>query len=203
MSPRIRLGTENSITFWAMSAGDSTNLARFKCGVSTAANPIPVSFTWLSGVNYIEPPMTWTQYSYPVPSAYNAQRVFYGIKCENIGGSTLLIDDIKIQAYSAVAVDDEVIPVAETALLGNYPNPFNPETAISYSVKSDAPVTLEVYNLKGQKIRTLVNSDVKGGNYTVTWKGDDEHGNKVASGVYFYKMSSGKFTSSKKMILLK
>jgi hypothetical protein len=203
MSPRIRLGTENSITFWAMSAGDSTNLARFKCGVSTAANPIPATFTWLSGPNSVEPTMTWTQYSYPVPSAYNAQHVFYGIKCESDGGSTLLIDDIKIQGYSALPNDDEVLPVVETALLGNYPNPFNPETVISYRVKSDAPVTLEVYNLKGQKIRTLVDGNIKGGNHTITWKGDDENGNKVASGVYFYKMSSGKFTSSKKMILLK
>jgi hypothetical protein len=203
MSPRIRLGTENSITFWARSIGDSLNLARFKCGVSTAANPIPATFTWLSGPNSIEPTTTWTQYSYPVPSAYNAQRVFYGIKCESDGGSTLLIDDIKIQGYSALPNGDDVLPVVETALLGNYPNPFNPETVITYSLKSDAPVTLEVYNLKGQKVRTLVNENLKGGNFTVTWKGDDEQGNKVAAGVYLYKMSSGKFTSSRKMILLK
>jgi hypothetical protein len=203
MTPRLRLGTVNSITFWARSIGDSTALARFRCGISTAQDPIPASFTWLSGPNYIQPPFEWTQYSYPVPTAFNAQRVFYGIKCETNGGSTLLIDDIKIQGYSVVENDDDVISAPVTALLGNYPNPFNPETAISFSLKAEDRAVLEVYNMKGQKVRTLLDGNVRAGMHTVVWTGDDDNGKPASSGVYFYKLSSGKYSSTKKMILLK
>lgn len=203
LSPRIRLGTNNQISFWAKSYTDEFGLERFRVGVSTAANPLPNTFIWLSGPNYVEAPLEWTRYTYTVPAAYNAQRVFYGIKCESNDAFVFLVDDIKIQGNSAVENDDEVIPAAVTALLGNYPNPFNPETAISFSLKAEDRAVLEVYNMKGQKVRTLLDGNVKAGSHTVIWKGDDDNGKSVTSGVYFYKLSSGKYSSTKKMILLK
>jgi hypothetical protein len=104
--------------------------------------------------------------------------------------------------YHTSTDEDAEVPVI-TALNGNYPNPFNPETTISYSVKNSAPVAIEIYNTKGQKVRTLVNETKASGNYSVRWDGTDENGQKVTSGVYFYKMNTGKYTSSKKMILMK
>jgi len=100
-------------------------------------------------------------------------------------------------------VDDENIPVLVTELFNNYPNPFNPETTIRYSVKETCPVTIEVYNLKGQLVRTLVNEVKTAGNYSVVWNGRDNNNQPVSSGVYFYKMNTGKYSSTKKMILMK
>jgi hypothetical protein len=92
---------------------------------------------------------------------------------------------------------------AVTKLTGNYPNPFNPTTTISYSIHKAANVTLEIYNLKGQKIATLVNEHQNANNYKIVWDGKDESGKTVGSGVYFYKLKAGKYTATKKMIMMK
>ncbi|MEA2097237.1 MAG: FlgD immunoglobulin-like domain containing protein, partial [Candidatus Cloacimonadota bacterium] len=84
------------------------------------------------------------------------------------------------------------------------PNPFNPTTTISFSVTQNSDfVTLEVYNIKGQKVKQLVNNQLSAGKHSVIWNGKDNNGKSVTSGIYFYKMKAGKFTSTKKMILLK
>lgn len=89
------------------------------------------------------------------------------------------------------------------ALLQNYPNPFNPETEISYVLPNACHVRLSIYNLLGQRIRTLVDGYQAAGHQTVRWDGTDEQGNKVASGIYFYRIQAGEFTDAKKMILMK
>jgi hypothetical protein len=88
-------------------------------------------------------------------------------------------------------------------LLQNYPNPFNPTTEISYNIESSAQVSLEVYNILGQKVKTLVNEKQDAGNYSVVWDSRDDNGDFVASGVYFYRLNAGDFTASKKMLLMK
>lgn len=85
----------------------------------------------------------------------------------------------------------------------NYPNPFNPVTTISFEITSGSFVELEVYSAKGQKIKTLVNENLSEGIHNIEWNGTDNKGNYVASGIYFYKMKSGKYTSTKKMLLMK
>jgi len=90
------------------------------------------------------------------------------------------------------------------SLSGNYPNPFNPETAIYFSVEQTSLlVNLEIYNLKGQKIKTLVNEILPAGSHSVIWNGTDKNEKPVSSGVYLYKMKTGNFVSTKKMILMK
>ena len=89
------------------------------------------------------------------------------------------------------------------ALYNNYPNPFNLTTAIKYSIKKSADVKLEIYNLMGQKVKTLVNNYVAAGTHTVRWDGRDDNGNVVASGVYFYKLTADGKTAAKKLTLLK
>jgi hypothetical protein len=98
--------------------------------------------------------------------------------------------------------NDDILPIV-TELKGNYPNPFNPTTTISYSLKENADVLLEVYNMKGQKVVTLVDGNQDAGNYDTVWTGKDDKGNSTASGMYFYKMRAGKYTSIKKMLLMK
>ncbi len=104
--------------------------------------------------------------------------------------------------YAGTEADDDLVDA--TILNGNYPNPFNPETTISFSVvQTSSLVNLEIYNLKGQKIKTLVNEVLSAGSHSVVWNGTDDKGKSVASGVYLYKMRTGNYVSSKKMILMK
>jgi hypothetical protein len=102
-----------------------------------------------------------------------------------------------------VAVEDDELPSADIALEQNYPNPFNPETKIGFTLQGSSEVELCIYNLKGQKVKTLHSGLLEKGHHTLIWDGTDAHNTSVSSGVYFYKLSSGKFTSTRKMILLK
>jgi len=97
----------------------------------------------------------------------------------------------------------ENVIVVATQLNNNYPNPFNPVTNISYSIIETGNVTLEVYNLRGQLVKTLVNDVKESGDYTEIWNGTDNSDKSVSSGVYFYKMKSSNYTATKKMILMK
>jgi hypothetical protein len=101
-----------------------------------------------------------------------------------------------------VGADPNLIPLV-TSLEGNYPNPFNPETTISFGLHKDQDVEISVYNIKGEKVRTLVSGELEAGMHNITWYGKDDSGKKVASGVYFYKMKADKFVQTRKMILMK
>ena len=105
---------------------------------------------------------------------------------------------------TAVASADEgsLLP-SEYALFQNYPNPFNPSTQISFDVPNPEFVTLRVYNLLGQDVKTLINQSMVPGRYTVEWNGNDMLNNDVASGVYFYELRGESFISRKKMLLIR
>ncbi len=85
----------------------------------------------------------------------------------------------------------------------NYPNPFNPETKIEFNIAKEGYVKVVVYNILGQKIRTLLNQDFKAGSYSVTWNGKDDFGRQVSTGAYLYSLETESFKSTKKMILMK
>jgi hypothetical protein len=89
------------------------------------------------------------------------------------------------------------------SLLPNYPNPFNPSTAIGYAIPQDDHVALTVYNVLGQEIRTLVDARQAAGTYTVMWDGKDAAGHHLNSGVYFYSIKAGDYTETRKMVLMK
>ena len=90
--------------------------------------------------------------------------------------------------------DEPSLP-AITKLFSNYPNPFNPETTISFDLANQCSVTIEVYNIKGQKVKTLAKDMFTPGHHTVVWNGTDNKGKSVSSGVYFYRMSTPNHTS--------
>jgi len=96
--------------------------------------------------------------------------------------------------------------IAESIIsnLSNYPNPFNPTTTISFSIPDESSVDLIVFNIKGQKVKSLVKESFESGNHSILWDGDDDFGNSVASGVYLYKLNvNGKIEAVKKCLLLK
>ena len=88
-------------------------------------------------------------------------------------------------------------------LAQNYPNPFNPTTSIQYALPTVSPVTIEIYNILGSKIATLFDGKQQAGSHTITWNGMDKHGNQVASGLYFYKMTTPNFSKTRKMMLMR
>ncbi|HHV37752.1 MAG TPA: T9SS type A sorting domain-containing protein [Candidatus Cloacimonetes bacterium] len=98
--------------------------------------------------------------------------------------------------------EDLVSPFV-TALQGNYPNPFNPTTMIKFSLKENSDVSLNIYNLKGQLVRKLVNKELAAGNHQMLWDGKDTRGSSVSSGIYFYRMEAGSYKATQKMMLMK
>jgi len=91
----------------------------------------------------------------------------------------------------------------EYSLSQNFPNPFNPVTSINYSLPKATNVKLEIYNVLGQWVRTLVDEPQSAGYKTVRWNGRDGYGRELSSGVYFYRLEAGKYSSSRKLLLLK
>jgi hypothetical protein len=100
-------------------------------------------------------------------------------------------------------VSQTIVPT-EFSLLQNYPNPFNPTTSIKFGLPIQAPVTMEVYNILGVKVRTLLQGEVmSAGIHQMEWNGKDDVGATVTSGVYLYRINAGTFQVTKKMMLLK
>ncbi|MBW6514337.1 MAG: T9SS type A sorting domain-containing protein, partial [Candidatus Syntrophosphaera sp.] len=101
-----------------------------------------------------------------------------------------------------VSNDDATAVPAASRLIGNYPNPFNPSTTISYYSDKAQPVQITVYNQKGQAVKTWDLQSEKG-THSLTWNGTDDSGAFVSSGVYYYRMKSGSYSSTRKMVLMK
>jgi hypothetical protein len=117
----------------------------------------------------------------------------YGLYARKIGNPTISPNE-----------DDGQLNIPPVTLQQNYPNPFNPETRIAFNLQKNFDnVELAIYNLKGQKVCTLHSGLTEKGNYNYTWNGRDRNDKKAASGIYFYKLTAGDKTLTRKMILLK
>jgi hypothetical protein len=103
---------------------------------------------------------------------------------------------------SALTADSRGLPHSYL-LKPNYPNPFNPSTNISFELPINGHVRIDIFNMLGQRVRTVTDRDYLVGRHSVEWDGTDESGESVATGVYFYRMTSGDVTSTKKMMMLK
>ena len=108
-----------------------------------------------------------------------------------------------IEQLTELEISSEIFFPDRFALYPNYPNPFNPLTNITYDIKSNSHVKVNIANIKGNHIRYLINEYQFSGTHSVLWNGRDDNGNPVPSGIYFYTMAVNKYRKSNKMILMK
>jgi hypothetical protein len=147
------------------------------------------------------------------PAGFNVYTMWFGFSY------TALRDDVvsspldrfeiarDVFAWMQYATNANVTPAGAppkfTKLAQNYPNPFNPTTTIKFDLKEKGPVTLKIYNVAGQLVRTLVDDVRDAAAYSIAWDGRNNTGSKVASGIYFYKMETKGFSETRKMVLLR
>ncbi len=148
-------------------------------------------------------------------AAGDTQEIWYAMigaqGSSNANAVTLLLDYANQIKYKFNNNINSIVGVNENndnrlndfALLQNYPNPFNPSTTISYRLPENGRVSLKIYNVLGQEIRTLVNGTQSAGLQAVQWDGKDNHGQAVSSGVYFYRLETSSFTKTMKMMMMR
>ena len=142
----------------------------------------------------------------------DGSQVAYILRNENDGFCVMYIYDIATGTHKAVAstyevegptaVDNEAAP-ASFAITGNFPNPFNPTTTIEFSLEKAGDVSLDIYNVMGQHVRSLESNVMAPGAHAVVWNGRDDSGNAVSSGVYISRLRMGEAVQSKAMLLAK
>ncbi len=178
--------------------------------VQLSGGPGEVTNAVIKTENYIAHPDDSGNYSLFVKSGlYDVSGFLNDYYTETISGinineTSLIVNDINfVLTYGVETDEDNLVPIV-TLLYNNYPNPFNPSTTISFSTVEDSKnTTLEIYNFRGQKVKTLVNDILEPGEYSVVWNGRNDNNRAVSSGIYYYKMKAGNYSSIKKMTLLK
>ncbi len=141
-------------------------------------------------------------YKFTDKKAEAGKTYFYYLQDIDIAGEKTKHNWVKVVVPPA-----ELIPTA-FGLFQNYPNPFNPETWIPFDLAKDAPVSIRIYDVKGQLVRRLDIGERKGGSYLVKekaayWDGKNQLGQSVSSGLYFYTLKAGDFLSTRRMVILK
>ena len=120
---------------------------------------------------------------------------------QDINASYTLFSDSEMEFNNPSDIKVHINPTFQLAQ--NYPNPFNPSTNINYQLSELEQVTLSIFDINGQLVRTLVNAQQSPGNYTIIWDGLNEKGYQVSSGIYFYKLRTKKYALAKQMLLLR
>ena len=143
---------------------------------------------------------TFRSFSFLDTEAPATDVLYYYLRQIDLNGTATRSSVIEV-LLAPTAVLEQALPLA-TALAQNYPNPFNPETTIHFDLAGESGVSLRVFDMTGQVVRTLVRGSLPAGSYTELWDGRNEMGVKVGSGVYFYELQAGSFSSKRKMTLL-
>ncbi len=159
--------------------------------------PISGAIVWLEGTNYID-----TTDANGFFSIVDVPVGTYNVIIDHINYKQKVFPDLLID--KTVGIDDDAVKIPDKFYLEqNYPNPFNPSTNISFQLPQSVHVNLRIYNSLGKLITELVDNWKQAGSYNIIWNATDLNGNLVPSGIYFYQITAGKFTYSKKMILMK
>ncbi len=195
----VSVGQENSQSITISNSGDGIMIGRI--------NSISPDFTIRKNeVNYDE-----LSYYMESGQSFEFEIAFTPTELGNLSEQIIVFSDDPNNLETGILVygvgrptdNNDNVAVYSTSLKGNYPNPFNPETNISFSLKDNSNVKIEIYNILGKKINTIMNAEMTKGNHTVVWKGIDTNGKQVSSGIYFYRMTAGKYKETNKMILMK
>ncbi len=160
--------------------------------------------TWKSAKFYNKTVNTWTRDVIDISSLANSSPTlkirFSMVSNGTVTADGIYIDNIKLAGYNVTPtsiINNNEIP-SDFSLSQNYPNPFNPVTVIHYSLNENRLTTLKIFNVLGREVATLVNGKQNAGSYSVNFNASN-----LSSGVYFYKLESGEFAETKRMILLK
>jgi hypothetical protein len=201
ISPKIFMPAQvmPNFQFYYNIRKDAPGNERITFHVSTTGNDIE-DFTFIAN-STVQQENSFAEFGRALMS-YAGQEIYFAVQHSTTGASNGYVHIDRIEIRGTIDEIDELRPMV-TELVGNYPNPFNPETIIKYSVATDGPVTIEVFNIKGQKVTTLLNDVVEAGAHEVHWNGLDSAGRNVSSGVYFYRMQTNDAVSTRKMVLLK
>ena len=186
--------------------------------------PQPQNLTATITPNTIHILLNWQQ-----PAGIEGLQVYYRIYCNNelidqtyqlaylhtnapwgtlVYGVTAVYNDLFESEPAVITVEhntanqENMIPLV-TKLVGNYPNPFNPSTTISYHLSKNSKVQLAIYNIKGELIRILERKNKSAGIHRIYWDGRDENSKDVSCGIYFYRLETSDYSTSKKMIMMK
>jgi hypothetical protein len=177
--------------------------------ISTETSPSPGNPHW--GITDY-PAATGLSPAFDGKNFHPSQLKYYSPAREGKNPTFIEVDYALMVCPKVSAVEEEETPNVprEFELYQNYPNPFNPVTTIHFTVhrppsavRSPYPTTLNIYNILGQKVKTLVDEAKPEGSYDVVWDGKDEKGNRLASGIYFYRLQIGDQSQTKRMLLLK
>ena len=208
-----------SHNFGAISVGETSATQNFTIR-NTGGSTLTINSISKDGINIDE--FNLSASGFPWTIVANGNRIFsvsfepssegtkeVNIKITHSAPDTLFLVDLKGDG----TVSESDIVAAKTELLGNYPNPFNPSTSISFIVSGSSMrsgvsqegthVRIEIYDIKGAKVTTVTDGVFSAGLHTVEWNGFDSSGREVGSGIYFYRMQTDEYVSVRRMILLK
>ena len=206
VSPLITLthlpGQQPELFFWHWYIMESGEQGRVQISVNDGPWQSVPGF----GGPYNGSNTSWSQSYVPLSAFvdYTIRIGFYFTSDYPYSASGWYIDDVRIEGIIITGVEENQNIFTDKYILSqNYPNPFNPETTISFSIPQNGKVDISIYNIKGQKIKTLADGNLRIGHHKVIWNGKNENGKLVSSGIYFYKMETDKFSEIKKCILMK
>jgi len=145
-----------------------------------------------------------TIFQFPIPQTYDAGNFYWKVVAADGAGNSVTCNTIFLFSLPAIGVEADADGSAprEFALYQNHPNPFNPETKLSYQLPKTCHVRLTIYNNLGQKIRTLIDEEQNAGTFYKYWNGRNDNDEPVSSGIYVYKLEAGDFVMAKRMMLL-
>ena len=158
----------------------------------------PVQDAFLAGGGTTVEPRTYAFIDRTLTAPGNYE---YRLMQQDLNGATWYSSALNVTVV-LTALQDIEIPVDPT-LIQNYPNPFNPETIVRYGIAERSPVTVEVFTVLGQKVRTLVDAVQENGRYAAVWDGTDDEGKPMTSGTFICRVTSATGTASVKMLLLR
>lgn len=201
ISPQIQLGENSSLSFYTRTFNPYFGYEEFRVGVSRT-QPEPESFQIVHPLEgNAEAPAQWSEVTVDL-SGFDNEEVYIAIQCVSDDTFIFFVDSFTVYSVGGSNVEEELIQPQRLSAR-NYPNPFNPETNINYSLPQQSLVRLEIFNTKGQKINTLINEHQPAGKHNTVWDGRNSLGNVVNSGVYYYRIEAEGEVQTGKMLLLK
>ena len=191
-------------------AGNSTSFDVNLGSLHGFSNPVTLSMSVIGSSTGITSDFTSNPVTPPGPSTMNVHTTVatvpatYKLIVTGTYASVVHKDTVVLRVDPSSAVEEEEVgkPIA-FALYQSYPNPFNPTTNIEFDIPIAVPVRIEIFNILGQKVRILVDENMKPGRKLAVWDGKDDDSRDVSSGIYFYHLQAGEFAQTKKMILLR